>query len=281
MNIQDIKIEDIEVIENVRVSIKDETIKELMESIKQHGLKQAIGVTPSNDGKFVLIYGHRRLTACQKLGYKTIAANVEDSIELKDLLLLNVTENIQRKDITPSELGRICHRLQEMDMTPGEISTRLGIGNSRVTQAISIYNGLPSKHRNKVRFMTGSENKKGKISATVVQKLLRCKREYGLSDSAIDKLIDEIKVKEMTSEDINILSGLIESGCTATQALAEQKQYKCFRIDIVLNKKELDEELIKFKIDSHQELVKQIIYGSVETNLTKPNFIKINQPVDK
>lgn len=68
----------------------------LSASIEQVGLLQPIGVTPD----YRLVFGHRRLLACQQLGYETIEASV---IDIQALTVAEHAENEIRKDFTPSE----------------------------------------------------------------------------------------------------------------------------------------------------------------------------------
>ena len=69
---------------------------ELMESIKQNGILQPI-VARKEDK--VVIMGNRRLAAATKLGLDFVPVRYMESIDDKTLLILNLTENIQRKDI--------------------------------------------------------------------------------------------------------------------------------------------------------------------------------------
>lgn len=99
----------------------------LASSIDQVGLLQPIGVTPEYD----LVFGHRRLLACQQLGRETIEASV---IDIQALAVAEHAENEIRKDFTPSErvaiglaveaeLGK--RRGQRTDLVGGELSVNL------------------------------------------------------------------------------------------------------------------------------------------------------------
>lgn len=285
MEVKDVKIKDINIIENVRLIARDGGIQELMASIKQSGLEQPIGVVPSTTepGKFNLVFGNRRMVACEKLGWKTIPAVIGEPIELKDHLLLNITENIQRRDPSPMELGRACDRLKtEMDMTDGEIAQRLGVPSARVKQAIEVFTKVPSAHRKKVRFMAASGNKKnGFIPASSIGKLLSVKRHNGMSDSAFDKLLTETRTQELNAADIAILSGLLDNGCTVAQAVTARKKFRSYPVEVVLIEDEVEGMCNKYKIDSVIELLRQICYGIVPSGFTKPDFVKIKQPVAK
>lgn len=123
IKIEDVQINSIKIIENIRTNANDSNIKDLMSSIKQHGLEQPIKVGLTKSGDYMLIFGQRRLIACRKLGHKTIPAQVVNEPDMKEFLISNITENLQRKDNSPSELGRLCVMLKERyEMSNDEIS---------------------------------------------------------------------------------------------------------------------------------------------------------------
>ena len=79
----------------------ENTLKELSESIKAHGLLQPIIVTQKEDG-YMLIAGERRLRATKLLGQSKIRAIVADFAD-KNLRELALIENKQREDLNPNE----------------------------------------------------------------------------------------------------------------------------------------------------------------------------------
>jgi ParB family chromosome partitioning protein len=95
----------------------------LIASIQKVGLLNPIVVTED----YRLVAGFRRLSACRKLGWNEIEANV---VSYKDDLLLlldaEVEENLVRKDFTAEEIMAIEKRRQEiMRMLRGNIFQRL------------------------------------------------------------------------------------------------------------------------------------------------------------
>lgn len=74
-------------------------MEELIASISQHGLINPILITPD----LVLIAGERRLTACTRLGWTTIPAQLTTDLPPGDLQLLELEENIKRVDLTWQE----------------------------------------------------------------------------------------------------------------------------------------------------------------------------------
>jgi hypothetical protein len=78
----------------------------LMESIRLIGLLQAIGITKDN----VLVFGQRRLLACQMLGYEDIEARL---IDLPSIIQGEYAENEFRKDFTVSERVAIGKAIEQ------------------------------------------------------------------------------------------------------------------------------------------------------------------------
>jgi ParB/RepB/Spo0J family partition protein len=72
-----------------------------VESIKTHGVKQPILLRPSTP-PYEIVTGTRRYEACKELGLDTIPAIVED-LDDKTAFEIILTENIQRKQLTPLE----------------------------------------------------------------------------------------------------------------------------------------------------------------------------------
>lgn len=271
MNVKDIKIKDIVIKENSRSS-RDNELAELMRSVKQHGLKQPIGVSP--DGKkYVLEYGWRRYEAFRKLGYNTIPAVMGKVKELKDLLIVNVIENIQRKDISPFELGRVCAKLKDQSMTNGEIGARLSIATSRVKAAIDAYNHTPAELRHKVVFMKpgSGEFKKGFISSSLAQSVIGVGRTLRLNNTEISKIMEYARVHELVREDILALGRMLQEGVTMGDALKEISNYQVVRVNHIVNINEMEKMCKKHKTGKNR-LIQEMVYGKIKGRFKKPSF---------
>lgn len=275
MKVEEINISDVKIVENVRVNVKN--LEGLMQDIKQHGLYNPIKVAKTKTQDYILVQGNRRLAACKKLGWKKIAATVSEDMALADLLAVNMAENIHREDISPTELGRICLRMKkELDLTLPEIAAKMSVPLSRIKSAIEAYNGLPDKYRNRVSFTGKGNGRMGNIPATTALKIIAAKRQYGLSDSAVDKLLNIARMEEYGIAELNLISMFLSDGCTVTQAIENAKDYKYMRTDVVVDTDEIDALLDKYKMDSKPMLLNSIIYGEVPP-LKRPSFFKQRQ----
>ena len=98
-----IEVEKIKSGKNIR-NERDTSIQELADSIERNGLINPIMVKPIGSGKYEVIAGHRRFEAVKRLGLPHIECNVTDETSERDLMLAQIAENVQRKDMSALEL---------------------------------------------------------------------------------------------------------------------------------------------------------------------------------
>ena len=263
MKVEEIAISKIEIVENIRVK-GDVELKHLMESIKQHGLKEPIGVGKTKSGSYLLLYGFRRLMAYKKLGYKNIPAVIDSEPELPELLITNAIENIQRKDITPSEMGRICFKLLEIGLTPGEMAAKIGIAKSKILASLDVYRHIPEALRDKIRFMPpGHAGKKGDIPASVAHSVLNLRRRYSFGNDLVAELLEEVRKEELGNRDIALIGTLVKTGMSPKKAVEHRRDYLNTTLDLLLEKSTIEKLVKKYNL-SLRDIFKKIISGKLK-----------------
>lgn len=95
---------------NPRKNFDEASLAELSESIRQQGVLQPVGVRPIADNRFEIVFGERRYRAALMAGLEEIPAIV---MEISDETAeeMAVTENLQRKDVTPIEEANAYQKL--------------------------------------------------------------------------------------------------------------------------------------------------------------------------
>lgn len=76
--------------------------RELVESIAQNGLLEAITVCSFPAGKYEIISGHRRVEACKELGITEVPATIKE-MSKDEATIVMVDSNIHREHLLPSE----------------------------------------------------------------------------------------------------------------------------------------------------------------------------------
>ena len=132
-----------------RLSMDEEKLRELVESFRERGQLQAIGVFPNGE-LFEISYGHRRYKAAQILGWTEIEAKVLPA-DAKARYADMMDENLCREDITAAEeANKYAEIIEEFDCTEQElfqivhkpesyVYARLGLlkGHNAVLQAVA------------------------------------------------------------------------------------------------------------------------------------------------
>ena len=256
---QEIEISKTKTIENSRLNLEDnENMASLMQSIKQHGLKQPIGVY-TNGTYYFVIWGHRRLEACKKLGWNTIPAIIEKQMDGKQQLIINTIENIQREDITPFELGRVCFILKDNKLTNSEIAARLNILKGQVKNVLLLFNRLPEKHKDNVISMyKNTKDKRGKIPVNTMTMILRSNEAKFLSEEKLDEVMEVVRMNELDWYQTDALLRTMKTdSINAEGALLVIKSVKIFGVKRLTLKNEVYDKLRKKYFGKSMEFVLQ------------------------
>lgn len=182
--IQVIKLNQIKLNKNSRMNIKPDELSGLMTSIKEVGLLQPIGVVKMGPKSYEICYGNRRYLACSKLGLNSIPAIIHEKQKEGDIDMKNLTENIQRRNISLAEAGRYMKMLQkQQEMTPAELAARLGVSKSFVEVCTTSFESVPKEFHDDLEtsYGPGQKVKPGKISMNVATKIISAKRSSDLS----------------------------------------------------------------------------------------------------
>jgi ParB family transcriptional regulator, chromosome partitioning protein len=111
----------------------EESLNELADSIRAHGVIQPIIVQALPDNFYQLIAGERRWRASQRAGLVRIPAVVRD-VASESALEIALIENLQRQDLNPMEEALAYEKLiADFGFTQEEVARR--VGKNRVTIA--------------------------------------------------------------------------------------------------------------------------------------------------
>jgi len=118
-----------------RKNFSEESLRELADSIVEHGVLQPIVVVKKANG-YQIVAGERRWRASKLAGLKTIPAIIR-TLSDQNRLELSIIENAQREDLSPIELATAYAKLKtQFNLTNEEIGRRVG------KSAISVVNTM-------------------------------------------------------------------------------------------------------------------------------------------
>ena len=120
----------------------DESLQELMVSIKEHGVIQPIIVSRQGDN-WQLVAGERRWRACKLAGIKTIPAIIRDVSEQKRMEVA-LLENLQRENLNPLEIAWAYRKLiDEFNLTHEQLAKKVGKSVSVIHNHLRLLNLHP------------------------------------------------------------------------------------------------------------------------------------------
>lgn len=112
-------------VEMDRDLIDPDKIRELAESIRSQGLHSPILIRPSN-GRYEVVFGHRRLLAHRLLGEIKIRSMVKEMSD-DQVFEARAVENDQREDLNPIERAKTYKRLRDkFQMSYRQIAQKMG-----------------------------------------------------------------------------------------------------------------------------------------------------------
>jgi ParB family chromosome partitioning protein len=183
-----------------RRAFDEDKLKELAASIKEHGIIQPLVLSTqdtSDQAKYALIAGERRLRAAQMAGLKTVPAVLREA-NSQDHLVLALIENVQRADLNPLETATAYQSLAvEFGLSHEEIGQRVGKSRTAVTNTLRLLD-LPDVVQQSVR--------KGQISMGHARALLGLPNIKAQSAALQTILTQDLSVRQ-TEELVSQLKG--------------------------------------------------------------------------
>ncbi len=122
-----------------RLNFDEQGLKELADSIKEHGIIQPLVLRKLGD-KYEIIAGERRYKAAQMAGLQTVPAviaNIDDNKSAEVALV----ENVQRRDLTAIEEARSYKNLLDKGyLTQEQLAKRMGLSQPAIANKLRLLN---------------------------------------------------------------------------------------------------------------------------------------------
>ena len=184
-----------------RKTFNEESLKELAESIKEHGVIQPIIVKKSIKD-YEIVAGERRYRASRLAGKETIPAIIKDFTD-EQMMEIAVLENLQREDLNSIEEAQGFEMLMKnLNLTQEALAKRVGKSRSYITNMLGLLT-LPTNVKELV--------KEGKISTSHARTL--------------SKLEDKEKIEELANKIVNENLNVRELEQTTKESPKKVKQH--------------------------------------------------------
>lgn len=176
-----------------RKNFDEQALKELADSIKEHGVFQPIIAKKSIKG-YEIIAGERRVKASKMAGLTEIPAIIKDfnDTQMMEIALL---ENLQREDLSAIEEANAYKKLQEtLSLTQEELAKRIGKSRSYITNMLGLLS-LPQNIQNQI---TNKQISMG--HARVLSKLENIDQQEELARKIVSEGMSVRELERISSE---------------------------------------------------------------------------------
>ena len=237
----------------------EESLKELTDSIKKHGVISPILVRELGLNKYEVIAGERRMRASIQAGLETIHCLV-DQKEDQDALESALIENLQREDLNAVEEARGYDRLKrEFGLTQDEVATSTGKARSTIANSLRILS-LPQKV---LDFLSAGKIEKGHA------KLLASMEPKDAEIAAENIINNKLTVKDLSESSRNQKKGILKKEKQTDVLLIEQEMSEAFGHQITVEAKTKQKGSLQISYKTSDELetiISKILSKNNQTN---------------
>lgn len=126
-----------------RKEFYEESLAELAQSIREHGVVQPILVRPVGEDEYELVAGERRWRACQQAGVEKIPAVIRE-LTPQEVMEISLIENLQREDLNPIEEAEAYRQLlTEYGLTQEMLAAKVGKSRPHIANSLRLLNLSP------------------------------------------------------------------------------------------------------------------------------------------
>lgn len=207
-----------------RTQFDEQALRELADSIREHGLIQPLIVTRAGEDQYTLIAGERRWRAAQLAGLETVPIVIKD-VAPQQMLEMALVENVQRSDLNALEEALAYkHLSEEFGLTQDQIAQRVGKSRVAVSNTLRLLK-LPDPIKARLADNLISEGHARALltitDAAVQQRLLSQIVKNGLSVRQTEELVRRLMEDHPTADKPSRKAMRHRSGSADTRALEE------------------------------------------------------------
>ncbi len=183
-----------------RFKFNKDALRELADSISEHGLIQPIVVKPLTSGKYKIIAGERRFRASKMAGLPEVPVIIKD-IDESEIMELALVENLQREDLSALEEAKGYKALMDAhNFTQENVSKTIGKSRSYIANALRLLN-LPDSVMEKLEAEEISAGHARTLlslnSPEDIEQALKITVSQGLSVRQLEELVKKMNFKEL------------------------------------------------------------------------------------
>ncbi len=248
-----------------RTEFEASSLRELSDSILQHGVLQPLLVRALPNGGWQLIAGERRLMAAKQAGLATVPCRILE-LEEQQVCEVALEENLKRKDLNVLEKAQaFANYLQQFGRTIEELSKQLSLDRSTVSNLLRLLDlAEPVKQSLRSDKISGG-HARALLSLPTDKQIALCQRieSESLSVRATEAAVRELLTESKPNAETVAFDPQHKAKPTATQhVLSLQGQLRDLLgvpVEIKLRGKESGQILITFGSNDDFERVLRVL----------------------
>lgn len=216
-----------------RKVFKDESLRELADSIKEHGVFQPIIVKKSIKG-YEIVAGERRYRACKLAGVDKIPAIIRQFTD-EEMMEIALLENLQRENLSSIEEAEAYRKMIDtLQITQEELAKRIGKSRSHITNIlgllrlpkevqIEVANGTISMGHARVLSKLESEEKMIELAHQIIQEKLPVRDVESIATKPDMERRVKIHRQKTQSDDFRYVEDLLRDKLDTKVKIKEKK----------------------------------------------------------
>jgi ParB family transcriptional regulator, chromosome partitioning protein len=236
-----------------RDKIKPESIKELTESIKQHGIIEPLSVAQTPAG-YQIIAGERRWRAAKAAGLDKVPVIISKTTR-KQMLEIALVENVQRRDLNAIERAKGFQQLmRDFEFTIKDLTEKISKSEPYISNSLRLLS-LPDAIKDGVIDGVISEGHARALAGLESESMqIKCFRKIVKENASVrraEQIVRQVKQKEQKSRD--------------EQWAQEGKDGRITQVEKVLKKEFQSPSLIDLRRSNKQTRLTITLHGNPET----------------
>lgn len=181
-----------------RKTFEPNALKELADSIKEHGVIQPL-VVIKNGPIYELVVGERRFRASQLAGMRTVPAIIKEEMVDQQKLEVALIENIQRQELNPIEEAQAYDKLMKMfSLTQDQVAKKVGKSRPAVANTVRLLNLPAEVQRLVIEGRLSEGHARGLLGLNDPEKIILMARKVMEENWTVRQV--EAKVRELTAK---------------------------------------------------------------------------------
>ena len=234
----------------------EHALKKLEQSIEEVGILQEPGVYKTTEGKLKVAWGHRRILAAERLGFKTISVrmlNDGDVVSESEIRKYNFIENHDRSQPSIVDAAKTFLEMHNDGLNAKEIAYRCRTDESKVQ---TLLNMLAMINENHLKALvknddTRKDEQRGLFTEAKLIQVLKCQHKYGLSKENVNEMCATIRNSEMDTRAIKYVARLVSIGTPLKEAyrkcVEDAEEFGFFTANFRVKKKAYKQFRDKYK----------------------------------